>query len=651
MNAAENSAMSASISCLTNSTHVSRGYKVARLFSPRPPKPESWTEEQWKAFFAVATGTDPFAGLKAGAAHLKGELDGLARHTQKVIWEEFQKELQVEYANAQPQMRKVLAFLLNTIFGFSATDAQLQGVLDGDITVVDKENFGDVFATIFTDIFNATAVGEGFKERLPGVAEWNNFRRFLGYSSRIQMGAALVENFGAIIPFGIGDGIEGIGERIGKILGLEDAFEETLEPLMEKLIVAGLEQKFNRETKPTDLTAEQAIRAKLQNRIGDREFHQILDNLGLRDDIRQIILDMAAPNLAENEVQLLFQRGQIDADDVRLFFAEAGFQEPDLERKASTIIFYRQWQMERQLVELKGRQFQRGLITESDLRSHLATQGYTTIEEDLFLEIQRAEASLAREAKPKAITGSFNISPTRIRAGDSAVMTWNIRNATRIEISGFGLVGERGEREIFPQQSQTFTLTASADGEEEIFEAVVIVTAPRAKPKPTASLTVSPGRVTLGQPVELKWSTTNADTVVIDQIGPVAEDGATVAFPLLTTIYTLRAANAQGVTIAQDVAIVSLPKIEPPEDQPKPPVLKLTFKPAIISIGGQTELTWSIEGADKGTLILPDGSSQEVGPQGVMILQPPESGIVTLRAENAQGESVFQDAIIVSGLI
>jgi peptidoglycan-associated lipoprotein len=75
------------------------------------------------------------------------------------------------------------------------------------------------------------------------------------------------------------------------------------------------------------------------------------------------------------------------------------------------------------------------------------------------------------------------------------------------------------------------------------------------------SFTAEPARVERGQSINLRWATTNADTVTIDQnVGTVTANGTRQLFPNGTTTYVLIARNATG----SDTRTVTVDVIAPP---------------------------------------------------------------------------------------
>ncbi len=89
-------------------------------------------------------------------------------------------------------------------------------------------------------------------------------------------------------------------------------------------------------------------------------------------------------------------------------------------------------------------------------------------------------------------------------------------------------------------------------------------TAPPASP--TVALSASPASAQAGQPVTLKWLSTNATSITLEpSVGPVAVKGSTTVRPSQSTTYTLTATGPGGsahasaqVTIIQEIKSDSL---------------------------------------------------------------------------------------------
>jgi peptidoglycan-associated lipoprotein len=95
-------------------------------------------------------------------------------------------------------------------------------------------------------------------------------------------------------------------------------------------------------------------------------------------------------------------------------------------------------------------------------------------------------------------------------------------------------------------------------------------TAPVVPPAaPTAQITATPTTITAGDPVELKWSTTNATSASIDGLGDVPTSGTQSVSPTDSTSYHLVAKGAGGTTDATVRVTVHQP---PVVEKPKPTI-------------------------------------------------------------------------------
>jgi peptidoglycan-associated lipoprotein len=101
---------------------------------------------------------------------------------------------------------------------------------------------------------------------------------------------------------------------------------------------------------------------------------------------------------------------------------------------------------------------------------------------------------------------------------------------------------------------------------------------PAVKPS-ISSFTAEPSTIDRGQSATLRWSTSNATDVTIDQgIGPVNASGTRQVFPSNTTTYNLTATGPGGPTTEQATVTVNVP---PPPPPPKPDRPKVTFRERI----------------------------------------------------------------------
>lgn len=172
------------------------------------------------------------------------------------------------------------------------------------------------------------------------------------------------------------------------------------------------------------------------------------------------------------------------------------------------------------------------------------------------------------------------------------------------------------------------------------------------QPPAISSFGASPATISAGGSSTLNWSVAGATTVTLDQgIGNVALAGSRVVTPAATTIYTLTAANASGVsTTATAQVIVSGGTTPTPTPMPTPtglPVITyFTASPSSIYAGDSSTLNWNVSNA---TSISIDHGVGTVGSSGITVVYPTSSINYTLTATNSFGWSSETASIYISG--
>ncbi|MCI5193972.1 MAG: hypothetical protein D3915_12750 [Candidatus Electrothrix sp. AU1_5] len=103
-------------------------------------------------------------------------------------------------------------------------------------------------------------------------------------------------------------------------------------------------------------------------------------------------------------------------------------------------------------------------------------------------------------------------------------------------------------------------------------------------PAPTVSLSAAPTSITAGNSATLSWTSSNADSVSIDNgIGTVDPSGSVSVTPSATTTYTITAAGPGG-TATNTATVEVLPVADP--------VITISAASESIALGSSTELSW-----------------------------------------------------------
>ena len=231
---------------------------------------------------------------------------------------------------------------------------------------------------------------------------------------------------------------------------------------------------------------------------------------------------------------------------------------------------------------------------------------------------------------------SFSADPQTIMLGESSTLSWNVINADTINIDpGIGSVDSSGSYEVFPTETTTYTLTAVGPGGTTTENVTVSVNIPL----PTVNISADPGAISLGEASTLTWSSTHAETCVIEPgIGSVDVNGSISVSPTETIMYTITVTGPGGTSSA-DVTITVT-------DPDAPPTVTMTPSSASISQGGSITLTWNSERAQSAFI---DNGVGSVSVNGSTTLSPDHTTTYTLTVTGATGSNSAQAKIQVTG--
>ncbi|MFH1674773.1 MAG: RHS repeat-associated core domain-containing protein [Pseudomonadota bacterium] len=229
-------------------------------------------------------------------------------------------------------------------------------------------------------------------------------------------------------------------------------------------------------------------------------------------------------------------------------------------------------------------------------------------------------------------TVTITVSPSLIALGESTTLAWSSTNAESVIIdNGIGEVGASGSLAVSPSATTTYVITAT-NGAGSVTDTATISVIP----PPTVDIAADPVSIILGAGATLSWTSTDADTVSIDNgIGQVAPSGLLAVSPTATTTYSITASNASGT--ATDTVTISVLV---------PPTTSISADRTSIVLGESVTLSWTATNAD--TVAIDNGIGQ-VDPSGSITVFPGETTTYTVTANNAAGSAT--DSVTVSVIV
>jgi tetratricopeptide (TPR) repeat protein len=166
--------------------------------------------------------------------------------------------------------------------------------------------------------------------------------------------------------------------------------------------------------------------------------------------------------------------------------------------------------------------------------------------------------------------------PSDVSAGQTVKIAWATAHAKSVDIDNVGQgLNPVGEKDVTVNQSTTYTLTAKGDGGTSTKTLSIAVKAVAARAPVITSFKASPARIQQGDTTALTWSTTDAQSVTIDNgVGTTAANGSHPVSPTQSTTYSLTATGPGGTTNYTASVIVDA------KSQPTPPTQPTTTQPS-----------------------------------------------------------------------
>jgi hypothetical protein len=229
------------------------------------------------------------------------------------------------------------------------------------------------------------------------------------------------------------------------------------------------------------------------------------------------------------------------------------------------------------------------------------TATYILVAGNLFGSIRKSITVTVTAILPSI--NNFSINTDSIFAGQTAILTWSVTDATSVSIDPeIGTVSSSGTKNVSPASTTRYVLTASNAAGNSTALTTVTVTASNA---PIIS-TFSAGPVSLnsGEVSTLTWDVVAAKSININQgIGGGASKGSTKVTPTATTTYTLMAANDYGsVTKSVTVTVDTTNTTNTAITTTPPAINAFSASQNSITSADNITLTWAVTRAGQSPL-------------------------------------------------
>ncbi len=205
---------------------------------------------------------------------------------------------------------------------------------------------------------------------------------------------------------------------------------------------------------------------------------------------------------------------------------------------------------------------------------------------------------------------AFTVNDSNVEEGDEVTLTWRTTGADDVDINnGVGDVADDGSEKVTVDRDTTFTLTARNGSDTDTCKITVNVDEDTNNNDDVScdAFTVSDSRVEEGDEVTLKWRTTGADDVDINNgVGDVDEDGSEEVTVKRDTTFTLTARNGSDT----DTCRVTVNVEEDNSSSDTAPRCSLHISDTKITANQKVTLSWDNTRTDR--IILKDSTGHEI---------------------------------------
>lgn len=226
-----------------------------------------------------------------------------------------------------------------------------------------------------------------------------------------------------------------------------------------------------------------------------------------------------------------------------------------------------------------------------------------------------------------------------------ARLSWTSYSASSAYITNIGSVAVSGSQYVYPTVSTTYTMTVYGQGGSNTCSTTVqgyiqitpIPTAPTCELHYALPSGYNYGYgYNYGSGTLLSWSSTNASSAYLTNIGSVSVNGSQNVYPTITTTYSMTVYGVNGGSNTCSATIPVTQHIPPYVPPTSTPYCTISANPTTSQNGVGSTLSWSSHGATSATL---SDSIGNVVLNGSLTVRPESSRVYTLTVRDNSGRT------------
>jgi hypothetical protein len=151
---------------------------------------------------------------------------------------------------------------------------------------------------------------------------------------------------------------------------------------------------------------------------------------------------------------------------------------------------------------------------------------------------------------------SFTANPSSITSGQSSTLSWSTSNCNSVSMDS-SEISPVGSRTVWPNQTTTYTLTASgSSGSVQTRNVTVYVNNDGNQSCTIHNFEANPSSIVRGDSSRLSWSTNGCRNIIIQNVGTgLSTSGNITVYPTSTTTYILKATDIYGYKYSAETTV------------------------------------------------------------------------------------------------
>lgn len=335
-----------------------------------------------------------------------------------------------------PIAARLAAHTINQISGTNIDEDKIESDFAGSPSREAIVDIGAQFGQVLDKMFPIGPTAEGEKDRANRQFARDNVNAYFGTNLNFQLRSLAIGTVASLFPGFELRQFENLHQSINWAYGFGWLSWTVLSAVMGVTTTKPLTEYYNAKIKGNDFTEQQAINAFLEKHIDEGTLNKILDNHGIRDDIRatkiemdrkgltteqavnafiqgkidagkfnsvmdrerirederKTKVDLAKPDLTESDIQEGYNNGLLSESDGRDHYTEKGFDGFNLQAKVDLLKDQRLFALQKQLASTMHHHYVLGTVDQAEYVQYLNSIHYNQLEVDV--ELKRAEIEM-----------------------------------------------------------------------------------------------------------------------------------------------------------------------------------------------------------------------------------------------------------------